>query len=141
MFLLNARRMALVVIALMSVGTSVWVIAASTEERIAPVDVLCMAGDPCAALVARNASSSEPRDGETVYSAACFSCHATGAAGAPKLGDADWDVRLAARGLDALYVNAIQGYNTMPAKGRCMDCSDKEIEAAVGSGKNFNAVK
>lgn len=131
MFLLNARRMALVVIALVSAGASAWVIADSTEERIAPVGELCMAGDPCAAPVASSAGSSEPRDGETVYSAACVSCHATGAAGAPKLGDADWGVRLAARGLDALYVNAIQGYNAMPAKGLCMDCSDKEIEAAV----------
>ena len=58
-------------------------------------------------------------------------CHASGAAGAPKLGDvAAWAPRVAA-GNDTLYSNAIGGFKGMPAKGLCFDCSDDEIKAAV----------
>ena len=102
----------------------------SLEDRIKPVGDVCMAGDPCAAAVV--VASAEPRSGEVVYSTKCFTCHATGAAGAPKLGDAaDWSARLAERGEEALYTNAWAGYKAMPAKGLCMDCSEDEIKAAV----------
>ncbi len=102
----------------------------SLEDRIKPVGEVCMAGDPCAAAAV--VASAEPRSGEAVYSSKCFTCHATGAAGAPKLGDtADWEARISARGKDGLYAGAINGYNAMPAKGLCMDCSDDEIKAAV----------
>ena len=58
-------------------------------------------------------------------------CHATGAGGAPMLGDAvAWADRIA-QGNDALYDHAINGLNGMPAKGLCMDCSDEEIQVAV----------
>ena len=58
---------------------------------------------------------------------------ATGAAGAPKVGDkAAWSDRIA-KGTDALYsagVNGVPGTG-MIAKGGCMNCSDEEIHAAV----------
>jgi cytochrome c5 len=58
-------------------------------------------------------------------------CHASGAAGAPKFGDAAaWGPRIG-KGMDTLYSNAINGFNGMPAKGLCMDCSDDEVNAAV----------
>ncbi len=102
----------------------------SMEDRIKPVGEVCMAGDPCAAAVV--VASAEPRSGEAVYSSKCFTCHATGAAGAPKFGDAaNWGARVSARGKDGLYASAINGYNAMPAKGLCMDCSEDEIKAAV----------
>lgn len=105
----------------------------TVEERIKPSGELCMAGDPCAAAVAATASGGdEARSGEDVYASKCFTCHATGAAGAPKLGDVDaWQSRLAERGLDGLYDSAIDGFKGMPAKGLCMDCSDEEIKASV----------
>lgn len=102
----------------------------SVEDRIKPVGEVCMAGDPCAAAVV--AASSEPRSGEAVYSTKCFTCHATGAAGAPKLGDAaNWSARIEARSVDGLYTSAWNGFKAMPAKGLCMDCSEDEIKAAV----------
>ena len=57
----------------------------------------------------------------------------TGAAGAPKLGDAAaWAERIA-KGNDVLYSNGINGIagTGMMAKGGCMGCSDEEINAAV----------
>ncbi len=106
-------------------------IADSIKERTAPAANICMAGDPCAAAAAPSAPA-EPRTGEEVYGAACGACHAVGVSGAPKFGDAaDWGNRLASKGLETLYSNAINGINAMPAKGLCMDCSDDEIHGAI----------
>lgn len=110
---------------------SAYVVAETIEDRIKPVGEVCMAGDACAAAVVASASSSEPRSGSDVYTAKCAMCHASGAAGAPKMGDAGgWTARIA-KGNDSLYTNAISGFNGMPAKGLCFDCSDDEIKAAV----------
>jgi len=104
----------------------------SAADRTKPIGDLCMAGDPCASAAVASASSGEPRSGEQVYSTKCFTCHATGAAGAPKLGDAAaWAARLAEREVNGLYESAIKGFKAMPAKGLCMDCSDDEIKHAV----------
>lgn len=104
----------------------------TVAERIKPAGELCMAGETCAAPVVADAAAGGARSGEAVYSSKCFTCHATGAAGAPKLGDAgDWQARLDARGEDGLYDSAINGFQGMPAKGLCMDCSDEELKAAV----------
>ncbi|GMG85959.1 c-type cytochrome [Biformimicrobium ophioploci] len=102
------------------------------KNRIAPVGSVCMAGDECAAAApAQAATGGEARSGEDVYKASCFSCHGTGAAGAPRFGDAAaWTDRIG-KGMDTLYSNAINGINAMPAKGLCMTCSDDEIKAAV----------
>ena len=98
-------------------------------ERLAPAGEVTLEGDVVAA--APVASNSEPRSGQAVYDSKCFTCHATGAAGAPKVGVAgDWTDRLT-QGVETLYSNAIQGIRGMPSKGLCMDCSDTEINAAV----------
>jgi cytochrome c5 len=69
--------------------------------------------------------------GKKIYEAHCAVCHGTGAAGAPKLGDAaDWDPRIK-QGMPVLFQHAINGFNSMPPKGTCMSCSDEEIKAAV----------
>lgn len=71
------------------------------------------------------------RSGQDVYQSACFACHGTGAAGAPKLGDAAaWGPR-ASKGIDALMNSAINGLNAMPPRGTCGNCSDSELKAAV----------
>jgi cytochrome c5 len=71
------------------------------------------------------------RSGEAVYNAACMACHATGAAGAPKLGDkAAWSPRVA-QGDATLFKHAMEGFKGMPAKGGCADCSDAEVKAAL----------
>jgi cytochrome c5 len=102
------------------------------EERIKPVGENCLLGDNSCGGAAATASSG-PRSGEEVYNAACMACHATGAAGAPKLGDvAAWADRIA-KGTDALHDSGLNGVSGtgMMAKGGCMNCSDEEVLAAV----------
>ena len=79
------------------------------------------------------AQLSEGFDAQQKYMASCFACHSTGAAGAPKVGAgmaAEWEPRLE-KGLDAVVQNAINGINTMPAKGLCFDCTDEDLRAIV----------
>lgn len=71
--------------------------------------------------------------GDQVYNKSCVSCHGSGAAGAPKLGDAAaWKARVA-KGISALYSSAVKGVpgTAMMAKGTCFACSDAELNAAV----------
>ena len=99
-------------------------------ERLAPAGEVVLEGDVAAAAPAASASA-EPRSGQQVYDTKCFTCHATGAAGAPKVGSAsDWTDRIA-QGIETVYANAINGIRGMPPKGLCMDCSDDEMNAAV----------
>ena len=107
---------------------------AAIEERIKPVGEVCLEGDnSCGGAAVAAAGGGASRSGEDVYNAACMACHSTGAAGAPKLGDAaGWADRIA-KGNDALYSSAIDGIagTGMMAKGGCMNCSDEETKAAV----------
>lgn len=118
-------------VAALLIAASVFAAQGSIEERLKPVGELCMAGDPCAAAVQVAAADGAARSGEDVYSSKCATCHATGAAGAPKMGDvAAWAPRIG-KGMETLYTHAIAGFNGMPAKGLCFDCSDDEIKASV----------
>ena len=111
-------------------AVSLHVASESISDRLKPAGSLCMAGEPCAAAPVAEVASG-PRSGQAVYESKCQTCHASGAAGAPKLGDvAAWESRIA-QGADALYAGAINGIGGMPAKGLCFDCSDDEIKAAV----------
>ncbi|RLA43687.1 MAG: cytochrome c5 family protein [Gammaproteobacteria bacterium] len=98
------------------------------SERLAPDGEVALASEVASAPVASTGGS---RSGEDVYNSKCTTCHASGAAGAPILGATeDWGTR-AGKGIDTLYTSAISGFNGMPAKGLCMDCSDDELKAAV----------
>ncbi len=78
---------------------------------------------------------------EAVYTAVCAACHATGAAGAPKLGDASaWSARIA-QGYDTLLKHAIQGLRGMPAKGGVPDLDDVEVARAVVYMANQSGAK
>jgi cytochrome c5 len=86
------------------------------------------AAAPAAAAAAPPAAAA---DGKKVYDTACFACHATGAAGAPKLGDKSaWAPRLAS-GTTALYQSSLKGKGAMPPKGGNAALSDAEVKAAV----------
>ena len=74
-------------------------------------------------------------DGEGVYKKACVTCHGTGLAGAPKLGDAaDWGPRIA-QGEALLFEHATKGFTgkkgMMPPKGGFVTLSDDEVRAAI----------
>lgn len=99
---------------------------AAVDARIAPVAKLD--------LVDANA----PRvlkSGEEVFKAVCTTCHTSGVAGAPKVGDnAAWAPRIA-EGAQTLFDHAIKGYTgksgVMPAKGGNSDLDDVEVDRAV----------
>ena len=62
-------------------------------------------------------ASAEVFDAETTYRRYCISCHASGAAGAPRLGDgAAWAPRVAA-GWSTLWEHTVQGVRGMPPRG------------------------
>jgi cytochrome c5 len=70
------------------------------------------------------------KTGVQVYEAVCGACHTSGAAGAPKLGDAAaWAPRVAT-GYEALLTSALKGKGAMGAQGGG-DYSDYEIARAV----------
>ena len=78
-----------------------------------------------------SADEATGRTAEAVYNQGCAACHTAGLAGAPMLGNiAQWEERTS-KGLEVLTANAYNGYNAMPAKGMCMDCSEAEIERSV----------
>ena len=65
------------------------------------------------------------------YNKTCAVCHASGAANAPKTGDAAaWEPRLA-KGMDAMVQSVANGLNAMPPKGMCFDCSDEDYKALI----------
>ena len=95
----------------------------ATIDRIKPFGEVNVGSAPVVAAPAAV-------DAESAYTASCFACHGTGAAGAPKLGDkAAWKARIA-QGNDTLIDHAINGFKGMPPKGGST-LSDDAIKAVV----------
>lgn len=83
----------------------------------------------------------ELKAGDAVYKAVCAACHDTGAAGAPKVGDAGaWSARIG-QGQSTLVGNAIKGIRAMPAKGGNPDLDNLEVERAVVYMANLSGGK
>jgi cytochrome c5 len=102
--------------------------AAATAATPAPAAV------PAAA--AATVAAAEPAKADAggavpaLFTQICQACHATGVAGAPKIGDkAAWVPRIA-QGIDGLTASAIKGKNAMPPRGGST-ASDAEIKAVV----------
>ncbi len=95
------------------------------KKRIAPIGAVYFEGDKPAVPVVPTG----PRSGESVFKTTCYGCHGTGTLGAPKTA-ADWEPRMS-KGFDVLLDHAINGFNSMPPKGTCMDCSDDELKSAI----------
>jgi len=111
------------------------------EVMAAPVDTMediAMRLKPVVSLddmrssmkVASVAGDTANKSPDQLYQGACLACHSTGAAGAPKIGDAAiWNER-SARGLDALVNSAINGVGAMPPRGGSQ-YDDDQIRAVV----------
>lgn len=100
---------------------------AAVLERIRPVAKVKVTG----AAPVEAAAPKAARSGKEVVDAACAACHATGAAGSPKLGDkAAWDARVA-QGFEKALSHAINGFNAMPPRGGNPSISDEEMHNAV----------
>ena len=77
------------------------------------------------------AAAQESLTSEEIYQSKCLGCHGTGAAGAPKLGDAGaWAPRIT-KGMESLLANATNGLNAMPPKGLCMECSEADLQGVI----------
>lgn len=98
--------------------------AEAVTQRIAPV----------AHVEVRDANAPHVyQTGEQLFKAVCSACHATGAAGAPKVGNsADWAPRIA-QGFPTLLKTALAGKGAMPPRGGTnpADVSDYEIARAI----------
>lgn len=100
--------------------------------RLAPVGTVSTGGEAASApQVAAAAPAEAAVPANPVYTQSCAACHATGAAGAPKFGDAEsWGPRIA-KGMDELMHTVLNGKGAMPPRGTCMACSDEDLRAAV----------
>ncbi|MBK4737035.1 c-type cytochrome [Noviherbaspirillum pedocola] len=79
--------------------------------------------------------------GADVYKGVCAACHASGAAGAPKVGDAAaWSARIG-QGYDTLVSHAVNGIRAMPAKGGNPDLDDVEVARAMVYMANQSGAK
>ena len=96
--------------------------------RLKPVVTLAdMRSNMTMASAAADTADKSP---DQLYQSACLACHTTGAAGAPKIGDAAaWQARLG-KGLDGLVTAAINGIGAMPPRGGSQ-YSDDQIRAVV----------
>jgi cytochrome c5 len=100
---------------------------------------------PIGRVELKAAAGGTSRSGEEVFKAVCAACHAAGALGAPKFGDAAaWGPRIKT-GYEALLNSALKGKNSMPAQGGG-DTSNLEVGRAVvyminGSGGKFDEPK
>ncbi|MBV8605832.1 MAG: cytochrome c5 family protein [Pelomonas sp.] len=104
-----------------SAGTEQSLEGKAVLERIAPV---------ASVEVKDAADPNAMKTGEQVFQSTCSACHAAGALGAPKFGDAAaWGPRIG-QGFDALLHSALHGKGNMPAQGGG-DLSDFEVARAV----------
>ena len=119
---------------------------AATAARIAPAGAVYAgntgraamqaAADAAAKAAASQVAYGGTTDGKEIFNHLCTSCHTSGVAGAPKVGDKSmWGPRIA-QGMDTLVKHAIEGYhgpdgNYMPAKGGNPALTDEQVTNAV----------
>ncbi|SDH33179.1 Cytochrome C oxidase, cbb3-type, subunit III [Pseudomonas benzenivorans] len=76
-------------------------------------------------------NSQAAQDPQAVYARACSACHNGQLPTAPQKGDkAAWQPRLA-KGMDALVQSVTNGFNAMPPRGLCMDCTAEDYQAVI----------
>lgn len=94
--------------------------------------------------VAEEGGEHVEKSGEEIVKTTCAACHAAGALGAPKLGEAgDWGPRIS-QGYETLVKHAIEGIRSMPPRGGNGELTDHEVADAVAfmanqAGAKFDA--
>lgn len=73
-------------------------------------------------------------EGAQIISHFCSSCHADKPLielGAPKINSKeDWSPRIK-QGLATLFAHTEEGFNAMPPRGGCFECSDEQLHLAI----------
>ena len=91
------------------------------------------APQPPSAADIQRAESLRPASAElrARYERSCLACHTSIDAKAPLTGSvAQWKPRLG-KGMDLLVKHAMEGFNAMPPKGLCADCSEADMRALI----------
>jgi cytochrome c5 len=73
-------------------------------------------------------------EGQLILTQYCLNCHAKKPLiplNAPTIGDSvAWKPRIK-QGIDALFEHTAQGFNAMPARGGCFECTDEQLRLAI----------
>lgn len=73
-------------------------------------------------------------EGRQIVNHFCISCHAVKPMiqlGAPKMNDNnDWGPRVK-QGISVLLQHTEEGFNAMPARGGCFECTDEQLSLAI----------
>ncbi len=106
------------------------------DRRLAPIGDVQIAGNSVTQMatatpVAASAGNAAAQTGKQIWEGTCSACHASGALGAPKIGNrTEWAPHLA-KGLAVLEDHALHGYKMMPAHGGNPALSDAEVIQAL----------
>lgn len=96
-------------------------------------DVASTSGSDANHSAANTPRSRMPSDPalKSLYIQSCYGCHSSGVASAPRSGNtADWAPRLQ-KGMEVLLHNTVNGMNSMPAKGMCLNCSEADFTQLI----------
>lgn len=78
----------------------------------------------------------DPDEGQQIVQHYCANCHAQKPIiplGAPRIGQVnDWKLRVK-QGMDVLFKHTDEGFNAMPPRGGCFECSDKQLKLAIAA--------
>ncbi|ARG97313.1 c-type cytochrome [Legionella micdadei] len=73
-------------------------------------------------------------EGKQIVQHFCASCHASNPLiplGAPRIGEKDdWTPRIK-QGINSMFSHTEEGFNAMPARGGCFECSDEQLMLAI----------
>jgi cytochrome c5 len=96
-----------------------------------PITAIALALAASVALSPDARAQAAERSGKDVVDKVCSKCHATGAQGAPRIGDKQAWSKRASQGLSSLTDHALKGIRLMPAHGGSPDLTDFEIKRAI----------
>lgn len=84
-----------------------------------------------ASMLVLSAGVQAAQDPEAVFNRSCGACHNGQLPMAPKKGDAAaWEPRMK-QGMETLVQHVTNGFNAMPPKGLCMDCTAEDYQAVI----------
>lgn len=104
--------------------------------RLEPVGEAYVGNVPAAtATTAAPVAKAAPQSGKEIWQGTCSACHATGVAGAPKIGDKAIWAKHIAKGLKTLEDHALHGFHGpagfMPPKGGNPALTDEQVIKAL----------
>lgn len=101
------------------------------ENRIAPIGKVKVAASNITQPSLNKIKDAPILLGKTVFESKCILCHKNGVAGAPRLGNKpDWAPRIKKK-FSLLLKHVTMGYQAMPPKGACLECSISDLEIAI----------